>query len=213
MKFTDFIKLLGQQDSFDLAMVVQLFDIKRNTALQQLSRWAANGQILLLKRGIYTLNKDYRKDPFNPAVVANQLCHPSYLGGLWAMAFHGLIPEGVSSFTSITTKFPQRHSNKVGTFIYHHLKQEYFFGYTKYKFSGKMVSISTPEKALLDYFYLNPGEWSYQRIEQMRFQSLEILNLELLQEYTDRFDKPKLFRVTKKLKEFIAQHQYEGVEI
>ena len=40
-----------------------------------------------------------------------------------------------------------------------------------------------PEKALLDLFYLSEGEWTTERIQEMRFQSLQELDFAKFQRY------------------------------
>ena len=55
-------------------------------------------------RGMYTFADRYRRVPVSPAALANALYSPSYVSGLWALGFYGLIPEGVSSYTSVTTR-------------------------------------------------------------------------------------------------------------
>jgi len=54
--------------------------------------------------------------------------------------------------------------------------------------------IAFPEKALLDFLYLRKGGDSADFIRYLRLQNLEKINLERLQQFADRFDKPKLHR-------------------
>ena len=63
-----------------------------------------------------------------PATLANALCFPSYLSGLWALSFYGLIPEAVPVHTSVTTRGPADFENAYGMFRYTSIKRSFFFG-------------------------------------------------------------------------------------
>ena len=108
MTYDELMERLGGQVFFDLAMVVQLFGELRTSVRVQLHRWAKNGRLLPLRRGMYAWPPAYRRVPLNPAVLANALLAPSYLSGAWALGFWGLIPEQVVTYTSVTARGPRR---------------------------------------------------------------------------------------------------------
>ncbi len=60
--------------------------------------------------------------------------------------------------------------------------------------SDKYAYIAHPEKALLDFIYLRKGGDSADFIRSLRLQNLEQINLERLQQFANRFNKPKLHR-------------------
>ena len=194
MKFDDLISMLGDHSLFDLATVVQLSDEGRKKIRTQLYRWRKAGKLLSLRRGMYALAERYRRTPVHPAELANQLYRPSYLSGLWALGFYGLIPEMVVTYTSVTTRVPRRFNNAFGTYRYFNIKRPCFFGYRVAEVGQRKILLADPEKALLDLWHLGKGEWTSERMEEMRFQNVEIVDNDRLEQYAARFVSPRLFR-------------------
>lgn len=194
MKFNDLIQLLPDVPFFDLAMVVQLSGEQRENIRIQLHRWCKNGKILPLRRGMYALADGYRRTPVQAAELANHLYRPSYLSGLWALGFYGLIPEMVVTHTSITTRVPRHFQNAFGAFRYFNIKHACFFGYRAVEISGRRVLLAEPEKALLDLWHLNRGEWNPARMAEMRFQNTDLIDNRRLSEHATRFESPRLLR-------------------
>lgn len=194
MKFDDFVSMLPDLPFFDLAMIVQLSGEPREKVRTQLYRWRKDGKILSLRRGMYALADRYRRRRVHPAELANQLYRPSYLSGLWALGFYGLIPEMVVTHTSITTRVPRRFCNVFGTFRYFNIKRSGFFGYGTVEMQERKVLLADPEKALLDLWHLERGEWTPERMAAMRFQNTDLVNNDRLAQYVTRFKSPRLFR-------------------
>ncbi len=194
MKYGELLAELGEYPFFDWAMVLQMFaeGSSRGDLRTQLSRWTKRGRLLSLRRGMYAWPKQYAKNPLNPAEVANVLCRPSYLSGLWALGYYGVIPEQVVIYTSITSLAPTRFENVLGQFEYRHVKREAFFGYQQVQMMERNVCMAEPEKALLDYWHLNKGTWSTERMESMRFQAFGQIRPERLTEYARRYSSPRL---------------------
>jgi len=194
MKFNDLIVIIGKQPFFDLATVVQLSGDKKETVKAQLYRWAKAGKIVSLRRGMYAFADVYSQRPLNLAELANQLYRPSYLSLEWALSFYGLIPEKVVTFTSVTTRVPRRFNSAVGEFRYINIKRSFFFGYKPMEIRGRKVLLAVPEKALLDLWHLQKGEWSDVRMTEMRFQNIELVNPDKLEEFADKLNRPRLYR-------------------
>jgi hypothetical protein len=56
---------------------------------------------------------------------------------------------------SVTARTNRTFTNDFGTFIYRHVKAELFWGYVEIKTDHGHYLLAEPEKALLDYLYLN----------------------------------------------------------
>jgi hypothetical protein len=179
---------------FDLPLVVQAFPDRRPAVLLQLSRWATQGKFIPLRRGVSTLADRVRKVPLDPALLAQHLCRPSYLSGLWALGFHDMIPERVVLHTRVTTRLPARFDNACGAFEYRHIKQPCFFGYEQVAYGSGTIVVARPEKALLDHGHLSAGEWTDDRLAEMRYQHMRDVNRRRLREYVARFKRPRLDR-------------------
>ena len=194
MDFNALSKLTGNLPCFDLPLLVQSFDDRREIIRVQLSRWMKQGKVIGLRRGMYTLSETYRRTPLTPGPLANWLYRPSYLSGLWALGFHDLIPERVVWLTSVTSRQPQRFENPFGVFDYRNIKQEWFFGYRKVSHGGAEILVAEPEKALLDHWHLTPGEWTADRMAEMRYQHAGWIDGERLTLYARRFNSPRIER-------------------
>ncbi|HLA77942.1 MAG TPA: hypothetical protein VJU18_10225 [Vicinamibacteria bacterium] len=207
MNFGSLVGLVGGVPYFDLPLLVQGSTEKREAIRVQLSRWMRDGKVLGLRRGMYALADAYRRAPVAPASLANQLYRPSCLSGLWALAYHDLIPERVVWLTSVTPRGPRRFENRFGVFDYRNLKQEAFFGYQCVRQRGHEFFVAEPEKALLDHWHLTPGEWTPERLAGMRYQSWARLSPERLRDWAHRFRSPRLERAARRFLELAAEDE------
>jgi hypothetical protein len=111
---------------------------------------------------------------------------------------YGLIPEMVFNVTSVTTKTTRSYKNKFGFFIYRHIKPSLFLGYKKVDIASQPYLIATPEKALIDYIYLNSSKINNKgELEEVRFNEIEIkkLNYEKIREYSDLTGSKKVNKI------------------
>ena len=198
MKFDSLVRLTKDMAWFDLALLAQAFDDERGVIRVQLSRWIRGGKVIRLRRGMYALADTYRHAPLVPAALANQLYRPSYLSGLWALGFYDLIPEQVEWLTSVTPRVPRRFENPFGTFAYRNIKQDAFFAYRTEAYGESEIIVAEPEKALLDEWHLNKGEWTDERLAEMRYQHFDQVEKDRLETYATRFDSPRLRRAAER---------------
>jgi len=204
MVFEDLVELTGEMPCFDLALLVQAFGDRRESIRVQLSRWMKQGKVIGLRRGMYTLSATYRRRPLHSAVLANQLYRPSYLSGLWALGYYDLIPERVVRLTSVTPRVPRRFENTIDVFDYQNIKKDGFFGFRRTAIEGQTFQIAEPEKAMLDHWHLNAGEWSPERLDEMRYQNVAEVDGERLQAYAERFGSPRLQRAARRWMEWAS---------
>jgi len=209
MNYGDVVKLVGAMPCFDLALLTQAFDDRREAIRVQLSRWMKQGKVIGLRRGMYTLSETYRRAPLTPAVLANQLYRPAYLSGLWALGHYDLIPERVVWFTSVTPRVPRRFENPFGVFDYRNIKQDCFFGFAPTGVEGQEFLVAEPEKTLLDHWHLTAGEWTSQRLEEMRYQHVARVDPERLRLCARRFRSPRLDRAVQRWL-WLATHAEKG---
>jgi len=109
--------------------------------------------------------------------------------------WHGLIPEEVPVTTNVTTKRPGFYNTPLGSFQFHHVKTELFWGYREARFEdGQVAFIADPEKALLDLCYLTPGADSLDYIRELRVDPDGIVDPGRLLAFTERIGSVKLTR-------------------
>ena len=212
MKFDHLMEKVGELPFFDLALVVQLSSEPKNHLLVQLHRWIKAGKVLALRRGLYALADRYRRALLSPLMLANELYKPSYLSHIWALSFYGLIPEKVSLFSSATPRVTRSFHTHFGLFPYAKIKQEFFWGFSSKEIQGCEVWIADPEKALLDFWHLNRGEWTADRMREMRFQHFDMVDLGKLHKGAGRWASPRLCRAVSSYQE-LAETDREGVVV
>jgi predicted transcriptional regulator of viral defense system len=152
--------------------------------------WRKQGHLILLKRGIYVLSSDLRKQPLSMGFISNFLFSPSYLSLEYALSYYDLIPEAATVYTSVSTKKTTKFNTPLGVFEYRSVKNSLFFGFTKATGQGQDYFIAYPEKAVLDFFYFNKNiNGSKDEFESYRFQNLDILNLKRFNEFRHAYNK------------------------
>lgn len=211
MRFEQLIAATRSMQYFDLPTVAQLSGEPRQSLCMQLSRLVRQGKIKSLRRGMYALGEPYRKVNPNPAVLANRIYTPSYLSFHWALGYYGLIPEMVFQFTSATPRVPRLFKNEFGSFLYRHIKPDYFAGYQTMKIDGQKVLIAIPEKALLDLWHIENGEWTKERMASMRFQNFEIVSRKKLGKYAELYQSPRLILAVRNWRIYVTE-EMKGVK-
>jgi hypothetical protein len=182
----------------------------RQIVRNQLRRWRQRGLIIKLRRGVYILNENDRKINPSKQFIANQLYSPSYVSLEYALSFYDLIPERVYDITSITTKKTTRFVNKFGVFTYQHVKPGAFRGFIIAKDeSGLVFFIAKPEKAIVDFLYLNLHRFKSTDEDifenSYRFQNTEGLNPRSVKGFTSLFNNHKLARFSELFCDFMKR--------
>ena len=203
MKFKELLKLIGEEPIFKSSLLMA-GNISTSSLGMQLSRWVSEGKILQVKRGLYTVARPYRNKEPHPFLIANMMKKASYISLQSALKYYNIIPEYVPNITSVTTGRPEIVNIKFGKFIFKHLKKELFWGYKEKEIiKGTVIFIAAPEKALLDLIYFTPDSDNLNFIEELRLQSTEKIDVELIANYSKKFKKPKVERAAYLLKKII----------
>jgi predicted transcriptional regulator of viral defense system len=189
MKFNRLLEIVGNEPLFETGFLLA-GNVDPKNIRRQLSRWVKTGHLYQLRRGVYALAPPYQKTVPHPYLVANRLVRASYVSCQSALAYYNLIPEYVPIVTSITTNRPGHWNTPLGSYQFHHVKVSLLQGYRQIGLGGNQTAfIATPEKALLDLIYLQPGGDSPDYLNQLRLQNLDQLDLNQAHAHT-----PKLQR-------------------
>jgi len=188
------------------------FEKNRQALLNQLKRWQDRQLIIKLKKGVYILNQNDRKINPSRQFIANQLYAPSYVSLEYALGFYGIIPERVIEVTCVATKKTARFLNKSGTFTYQHIKPAAFRGFKTLKDeNGLTYFIAEPEKAVVDFLYLNLDKFKRDDKDifegSYRFQNAETLNKKRIIELAGCFNNRKLSKIASLFCEFIERQK------
>ena len=158
MKYNDL-----ENSLFKLKPVFNIKDIKLagfRVFPYQFSYWIKDGKIKKLANGFYTFTKAEVKFEY----IANFLQQPSYISLQYALYYYNLIVDIPFHVTSVTTKNTRKIEVGDAVYLYHHVAPRLYNGFVmaenQNKTAGMSFLIATPEKALVDLFYLNPTRFN-----------------------------------------------------
>lgn len=191
MDFERLLELIADEPVFETALLLA-GDVNPDIVRLQLSRWTKSGRIYQLRRGLYAMAPPYQKIKPHPFLIANRLQRASYVSIQSALAFYGMIPDIVNVTVSVTAGRPERLETPLGVFEYRHIKPDLLHGYRMTNLGGQQALVATPEKALLDLLYLQPGAESPEYLRELRLQNLDRLNWDVLRKQAESFGTPKL---------------------
>lgn len=199
MRFLEFKEKLNKFIVFSLNDIRK---IKADFDLRRLNEWQQKGYIKMIRRGYYIFS-DLRINELTLFLIANKIYSPSYISLEMAFAYYNLIPESVYGITSVTSQKTDNFKTPLGEFIYRHIKPGLMFGYRLVEFEDYNFKIAEIEKAVLDYFYLNPHIKSQADFFELRFNADEfktIANQEKMMSYLAGFNNKSL---EKRINKFI----------
>ena len=212
MEFEKLLKILRDEPVFESSLLFA-GDVQPKYIRLQLDRWVKAGKIHQLRRGVYVLASPYQKQKPHPFLVANMLQKPSYISLQSALSFYGMIPDIVNETSSVTTVRNERLNTQLGVFEYRYINKNFFGGYRLNELGEQQAFVATPEKAILDLFYVQPGGDDPTYISELRLQNLENLNIEELRRQGKLFDKPKIDRAIQIIEMLVKEEDQEFEEL
>ena len=212
MKFTRLVEIVGDEPVFETGVLLA-GDVDPANVRRQLSRWVKAGRLYRLRRGLYALAPPFQKVRPHPFLIANRMVRGSYVSLQSALAYYGLIPDVAPTTTGVAPARPGRWETPLGVYRFHHIKIELFFGYRLVEVSpGQRAFVATPEKALLDLTYLQPGGDRSEYLRELRLQNLDRLDLSELRRLAEQAGNSKLQRVSDFVVE-LARTEVEEYEV
>jgi len=170
MDFYDFEEKVKNYPVFTASEVKNIFFGQKNIT-KQIAFWLKKGYLEKIRDGLYILSKF--KDETNPMLLAGKIYEPSYLSLEFALNYYGIIPDIPGTYTSVTSRTTKYFKNRFGNFTYQKIKPDFFSGYETRNEKNISFNIATPEKALVDYLYLNKNKivadfnfWKEMRIDE-----------------------------------------------
>jgi hypothetical protein len=116
------------------------------------------------------------------------------------LKYYGFIPEEIFQITSVGTKKATYFETPFGNFRYRRIKPGLFWGYRLADFGRQKLLLAEPEKAILDYLYVNPRLKTANDFEGMRINADEFraqIDFERFQKYLETFNNKALSRRVK----------------
>lgn len=144
------IKAIGQP-VFRTADVMAALDIQKSHASKLLNRLAHHEHVLRLMRGLWAI-----PESLEPLAIVQHLTapFPSYVSLQSALYYHDMISQIPEVIYCVSLARTRTYETPFAAYSIHHIPGSFFFGYEE---KGEHhVRIASPEKALLDIFYLSP---------------------------------------------------------
>lgn len=144
-------KLLAlKQDVLQTSDVAACLQITIPHASQILKRLVAAGFFVSLAR-----NKWVCKKTIDPLLLPEYLTAPlpSYISFHTALYYHGMISQIPATIYAASLARTRQYKTPFAPISIHHLQPEFFFGFEL--IPKTLIKLATPEKALLDFFYLS----------------------------------------------------------
>jgi len=207
MEFVELVEIIRDEPVFGTGLLLA-GDANRREIRRQLSRWRQAGKIYQLRRGLYCLAPPFQKVKPHPFLVANRMIPASYVSLQSALAYYGMIPEHVPVTTSVTTSRPAHWENPLGIYDFRHIQVDLFYGYRLVDLGEKQQAfIASPEKALLDLVYLEPGGDTPDHLAELRLNNLDRLDWQLISRLAEEIGKPKLLRAIGAVRELAGEER------
>ncbi len=146
----------------------------------KISEWLKSGDLIRVKKGLYVFGEHIMHSSYSLEILANLIYGPSAISLQYALTFYGLIPERVTTITSITNKRNKKFTTPIGDFTYQYLSP------TKYPIEITWINaskknhflIASPEKALCDHIYLTDKKINLKTTEEMNHYLLHDLRID-----------------------------------
>jgi predicted transcriptional regulator of viral defense system len=202
MNYIDFQRIMKPFTVFSLADIRQADPMFHR---RRLNEWQEKGYIRKVIKGYYVL-ADKALDEKVLFEIANRIYAPSYVSFEMALSYYGLIPESVYGVTSASTRKTSHFKTPIGAFIYRTIRPKLYFGFEFLKNNGKLYKLASPEKALLDLFYINTelrDSASFEGLRVDREAFLKLMNHDKISGYLSVYGQVSLKRRVNNFWEYI----------
>ena len=133
--------------------------------------------LIRVKKGIYVFGENFARAPYSSEVLANMIYGPSYVSLEFACQYYRLIPERVTTVTSVTTQRSRQFQTPCGFFTYDHFPIQVFsVGVSLIQFADKQQALfASKEKALADLLVIRRGRFSSKKhFQETLFEDLRV---------------------------------------
>lgn len=172
-----FLQFQKQFSEFPAISIREMEKWKSDFNPRNLTNWQAKGYIQKLRNGWYVL-ADRRKSEGLLFAIANQIYTPSYISLESALSWHGLIPEGVFTTTSVCSRKTQMFETPLGKFTFQNIQPVQMIGYRLIESEGWRFKMAEPEKAIVDFFHLHVQYNTIESVNSLRLNPLIIKELD-----------------------------------
>lgn len=190
------LRKMAEQELIDYQFLVSaLGDYSRPR--DKISTWLKTGALIRVKKGLYVFGEEAAIVPYSKEQIANLIYGPSAISLQYALSYYQLIPERVTTVTSITNKRNKSFSTPIGHFTYSYLS------HSKYRVGIEVATlpsnihffIASPEKALCDQIHITDKNIKLSSLEEVKGYLAADLRIDMTQ--LDKFRINKLNEIGK----------------
>ena len=146
-----------------------------------LSRYESQGLVERVSTKLYI---NHFNQQFSVRDLVNVLRPRSYVSLESTLAEWGVISQSPSLLTCVTPGYPQSFRTRSVNIVYRKVSEELYWGYEEKATRYNKYLVAEPEKALLDWIYLNRQEGLSTPLDEL---NLQFLSPSKLREYALRF--------------------------
>jgi predicted transcriptional regulator of viral defense system len=139
-----------------------------------LRRYEAKGLLERVSTKIYINHFNHQ---FSPSDLVNILRPRSYISLESVLVERGIITQNPAVLICVTPGYPHTFSSKSVTIVYRKISSDLYWGYEAKATRYNKFLIAEPEKALLDWVYLNRQEGLPTPLDELHLQFLNPLKL------------------------------------
>lgn len=167
--------------------ILRLDDIARryNTselvARSALSRYESRGLVEHVSNKVYI---NQLNQHFSPRELVNVLRPDSYISLESVLVERGISSQSPNVLTCVTLGYPRTFKSRSATIVYRRISKRLYWGFEKRSTRYNEYQIARPEKALLDWIYLNRQEGLPTPLDEI---NLQFLDQQRLREDAERY--------------------------
>jgi len=196
------VVLRATKDVVSIETAAQVLELDRNVAAKLLSRWASQGWMRRIGRGLYVpvpldlaASDQVVSDPW---VLVPSLFGESYIGG-WTAAHHWDLTEQLFNETVVfsTRRIDEHRVGAQGvTFLAHHLPRKRFFGIKPVWRGATRVNLSDPARTVVDMLALPQTGGGIDHVADClsEYRKLRNVDHDLLMTYAEKFSNGAIFK-------------------
>lgn len=188
---------------YPIFSVNDILKIESGFHRQRLVEWQKKGYVKKIVDRFYIFSDTEVNDELI-YLISNRIYQPSYISLETAFKYYNLIPESVYAVTAVSSRRTYHFKSGIADFLYRKIKTKLIFGYKAVQNKNHTLKIAEIEKAVIDFFYLNPRINTKEHFEELRFNSVEFLenyNNEKMMQYIELFSNKSL---SKRISDFIS---------
>lgn len=163
----NYIKLRDSLKDFTVFSLHDILQVDPAFHRRRLNDWQNKGYIKKVIKGFYIFS-DLSLNENVLFEIANKIYKPSYISLESALSYYDLIPESTYGVTSVSTRRTYKFTTSAAEFSYRTIRLDLYFGYFIQAYNQKSFKIAFPERAILDYLYLNPHLKNEKDFESLR---------------------------------------------